>query len=111
MAIKFLKLPLFGENYYSYSVNLEGNKYVLEFLYVSRVGGWFVTLKDSEQNVLVRNQRLSPNTLLFSDYKLPNLTGAFYCTTKSGKDPEFVEWSMKSLSNGYDLYYIYNEED
>lgn len=109
MAIKTLKLPLFDDTYYSYSINLEGNKYILEFLFLERPNTWFLTLKDSTQNTLVRNQRLTPNTPLFFDYKIPELTGHFYFTTKSGEDPEYITGSIKALSKLFVLYYLYDD--
>lgn len=109
MATKFLKLPIYNDVSYSYSINLEGNKYQLKFLFLERTNTWLITLKDSEQTTLVSGQRLTPNTLLFGDYKLEGLTGVFYFTTSSGKDPETVEQNIRRPRDFFDFYYIYED--
>lgn len=109
MAIKYLKLPLHNDVSYSYTTNLEDNKYQLKFLFLERTKHWYFTLKDSEQNVLVSGQRLTPNALLFSNYRLENLTGGFYFTTQSGLDPELVEQNIERPREFFVLYYIYDD--
>lgn len=107
MALKFLRLPLYNDTYYSYSVPLEGNSYVLKFLFIERLQDWVLTLSDSDGNVLVRNQRLTSQTVLFADYKLPNLSGGFYLEPLS--TTSYVEGQKEKLKDFYRLYYIYDE--
>lgn len=109
MAIRYIKLPLFSDTFYSYNINLEGNKYTLEFLFIERVGDWFFSLKDSEQNTLVLNKRLTPQTGLVLDYRLANLTGFFFLSTKSGEDPERLKGDRRMLQKQYDFFYIYDD--
>ena len=109
MAIRQLLLPLFNDPYYSYSTNLEGNTYILEFLFLERLKSWVLTLKDSEQNVLVRNQRLTQNTLLFKDYKLPNLNGGFYFTPSSEFNPDKAQENIENPRDFFRFYYIYDD--
>jgi len=108
MAIKIVKLPVYNETYYSYSVALEGNTFVLEFLFLqSRSNSWFVTLKNSSQETLLSGQRLTPNTVLFQGYQLEGLSGFFYFESKDLENEEFRVGTPRDF---YTLYYIYNTE-
>lgn len=106
MALKTLRLPLFNDTYYSYSVPLEGNKFTLEFLFLERINSWLISLLDASGNYLVRNQRLTPKALIFADYQLPNLSGGFYFTPIGGDDG--VK-DIEAPQNTYKLYYIYDD--
>jgi len=110
MALKYLKLPLFDETFYSYSTTLEGNKYQLKFLFLERTDTWVFTLKDSRKNTLVSGQRLTPNSLLFSDYRLDNLSGGFFFTPITDVDPQGIEGNIEKPSEFYEFFYIYNDE-
>jgi len=109
MALKYLKLPLFDDTYYSYSITLEDNKYQLKFLFLERTNTWIFTLKDSRKNTLVSGQRLTPNALLFADYQFENLSGGFFFTPASAVDPEEVANNIVRPSEFYELFYIYND--
>jgi hypothetical protein len=106
MAIKILKLPIYNETYYSYSVALEGETFTLEFLFLqTRSNSWFVTLKNSSQEILVTGQRLTPNTVLFQGYQLEGLSGFFYFESKDLRNEDFRVGTPKDF---YTLYYIYD---
>lgn len=109
MAIKQSKLPIFNGTYYSYSVSLEGNRYVLEFLFLDRLSQWMLTLKTSDGTTLVRNQRLTPETPLFIDYRLPDLTGFFYFKPVSKPVYQDELNNLPQPKGFYELYYIYND--
>lgn len=109
MAIQWIKLPLFNNVKYNYSTVLEGNTYVLNFYYTERTKGWSFSLKDSERNDLVLGQRLTPNTVLFQDYRIPNLSGGFFLTPKSRRDPSLVSGDIRDIADSYDFYYIFND--
>lgn len=109
MALQQLKLPIFNDTYYSYSISLEGNKYTLSFLFLERLMEWVVTLKTSDGDVLIRNQRLTPETPLFFDYKLPNLTGFFYFKPISQSVYKSETNNLVQPKGFYELYYIFSD--
>ncbi|QDP60435.1 MAG: hypothetical protein GOVbin1096_63 [Prokaryotic dsDNA virus sp.] len=109
MAKRIVKLPLYNDINYTYSTVLEGNTYSLKFLYLERIHGWTLTLKDSNRNVLVAGQRLTPDTRLFESYRLPNLTGYFVFTTKSTEEPAEGTNSILKPKDFYDFYYVYED--
>lgn len=109
MAIRQLRLPIFNDTYYSYSVSLEGNKYSLEFLFLERVKGWVVTLKNSNGETLVRNQKLTPETPLFIDYKLPDLSGAFYFKPVSQSVYKSETNNLIKPKGFYELFYVFDD--
>jgi hypothetical protein len=107
MILKTTKLPLYNNTFYSYSTVLEGNTLTLDFLFLSRLNSWIITLKDSDQNVMLSGERLSPNTALFGDYKLSGLTGSFYFIPNADVNPEDMEDKVKNPKDFYSLYYVY----
>lgn len=109
MAIQQLKLPIFNDVYYSYSISLEGNRYVITFLYLERLEQWLVTLKTSDGIVLVKNQRLTPDAPLFFDYRLPNLTGFFYFKAVSQFVSDNGSANLTQPKGFYELFYIYDD--
>lgn len=109
MALRDFKLPLFNDTYYSYNVSLEGNSYTLEFLFLERMSSWLLSLLDSEGNYLVRNQRLTPNTLLFAEYRIQNLTGGFYFTPKSNQDSANASANIRFPADSYNLFYLFDD--
>jgi hypothetical protein len=109
MALQQVDLPIFNDTFYSYSVSLEGNRYTLTFLFLERLGQWVLTLQDSEGSVLVRNERLTPETLLFFDYKLPGLSGGFYFqpnTQTAFQDEDNIITRPKEF---YKLFYVFDD--
>lgn len=110
MALRQIKLPLYNNTFYSYSIPLQGNKYTLEFLFLERLNTWLLSLLDSEGNYLVRNQRLTPNLLLFNDYKISEeLTGGFLFTPLSREDPEKIKNDISQPKGVYQLLYIFDD--
>lgn len=109
MALIETKLPLFTDSYYSYSVSLEENTFYLEFLYIERIQDWLFSITDAERTSLVSGQRLTPETPLFGDYQLPNLSGFFWLTPKSGEDPSNFVDRRRRLSEYFDFYYYFDD--
>jgi hypothetical protein len=109
MALQQVGLPIFNDTFYSYSVSLEGNRYTLTFLFLERLGSWVLTLQDSEGFVLVRNERLTPDSLLFSDYKLPELSGGFYFEPKTQAAFQNEDNTITRPKEFYELFYLFND--
>lgn len=109
MAVKILKLPLFNDTYYSYPISLEGNTYVLDFLFLERINDWTLSLKDSEQNPLVLGQRMTPDTELFFSYQVEGLSGYFLFTPISVIKPSEVSDNIQRPKDFYNLFYIYDD--
>jgi hypothetical protein len=108
MSVKIIKLPLYNDTAYSYSIALEGNTFVLDFLFLrSRLNSWIITIKNSNQETLVTGQRLTPNTVLFQGYRLEGLSGFFYFESGDLSDDDF---KVSTPENFYKLYYIYDTE-
>ena len=108
MAIIQKTLPLFNKSFYGYSTSLEGNTFYLTFEYKKRINHWLFSLSDAEQNVLVSGQKLTPDTPLFYDYRLPNLTGYFLFTPIKDQDPETLRDRIRNPSQFFRLYYFYD---
>lgn len=107
--MKFVNLSLYDDPYYTYSVALEDNSYIIDFMYNERVQGWFIYLYDAERNPIVLGERLVPNYPIFKDYPLENLTGFFWLERKSDLLAEPYKQYPKELSQYYNFYYIFEE--
>lgn len=103
----YVSLNLFDEPFYEYAVALEGNSYVLQFIYNERAQLYNFNLYDAERNPIVLGEMLVPTYPLFADYVIPNLTGYFYLQEKATIISEPYKTYPDSLAQYYDFFYIY----
>lgn len=110
--LKNVILPLFADAYYSYSISLEGNSYILEFIYNERAELYYLNLKDAASNPIVLGAALVPNYPIMLDYSLPDLTGGFWLEKKSlSSQSEPYKTYPDKLNEYYDFYYTYLSEE
>jgi hypothetical protein len=109
MVDKYISLPLFADPYYSYPIALQGNSYILEFIYSERTQLYSLNLFDSESNPIVVGEALVPNYPIFKDYAIFPLTGFFWMEEKADIISEPYKAYPDSLDQYYNLYYLYSE--
>lgn len=109
MVDKYISLPLFADPYYSYPIALQGNSYILEFIYNERSQLYSLSLFDSESNPIVLGEALVPNYPIFKDYAIFPLTGFFWMEEKADIISEPYKIYSDSLDQYYNLYYLYSE--
>ena len=103
----YVDIPIIDYPFYDMSVSLEGNSYILEFIYVDRMKLYTISMYDSDKNPIVLGEALVPNYPIFQDYALENLTGAFYLIEKSTLQREAYKEFPENLSQYYYLVYAY----
>lgn len=106
---KYIEVPLTDSPYYTLSMSIEGNSYILEFIYNERVSLYFINLYDSDKNPIVLGAALVPEYPILLDYKIPNMTGCFALLNKSSVVQEAYKTYPDSLSNYY--YFVYMMEE
>jgi hypothetical protein len=109
MVDKYISLPLFADPYYSYPIALQGNSYILEFIYNERTQLYSLSLYDSESNPIVLGEALVPNYPIFKDYAIFPLTGFFWMEEKADILSEPYKVYPDSLDQYYSMYYMYSE--
>lgn len=97
-----INCPLFEESYYSYSIDLEDDAFVLTFRYNERAEQWIMSIADAEENVLVRNIALVPMYPLINQYALSSLSGEFILIPIEG-----VGISSSYIQNPRQIYQSY----
>lgn len=107
MANLYVDVPLLNEPYYDLTISLEGNSYILEFIYNERLSLYTFSLFDSQKVPLVQGQALVPEYPLFLDYNLKDLSGYFYLTKKSDLVSEPYKDYPDQLKDYYYFMYIY----
>lgn len=105
----YVSLNLFDEPFYEYAVALEGDSYVLQFLYNERTQLYGFSLLDAERNPIVLGEMLVPSYPIFVDYALENLTGYFYLQKKESLLSEPYKTYPDSLSQYYDFFYLWED--
>lgn len=111
MTTNYISLPLFDDAFYSYSIALEGNSYVLEFKFNERMNLYVFNLYDAENNPLILGEVLVPTYPIFLDYVIPNLTGWFYLQENAAITGEPYKDFPQMLSQYYSFFYSYVTED
>ena len=107
----YVDIPIIDEPFYDLSISLEGNSYILEFIYNERMSLYTLSLYDAERNPIVLGASLVPEYPIFFDYAIENLTGYFYLTKKSTLISEPYKEFPDKLSEFYYLVYVVPSED
>jgi len=111
MADHYVNLPLFTDSDYNYSVNLQGQSYVLDFKYNERVQLYFLSLLDAENNPIVLGEGLVPTYPILKDYALFPLTGFFWMEEKADILSEAYKVYPDKIAEYYSFFYIYSDEE
>lgn len=111
MAERYVSLVLSDEPFYEYSVSLEGNSYILQFLYNERAQLYFLSLFTAEREPVVLGEALVPSYPIFIDYALPALTGYFYLQENATIVSEPYKTFPDKISEYYTLFYMFEVED
>lgn len=111
MAVYNVSLPLYNEADYQYGVSLEGNSYVLEFIYNERCKLYFLSLFSSDLEPIVQGIAVTPSYPIMIDYALPNLSGWFWLEVKSELLSEPYKTYPQDIDQYYNFYYSYVTED
>lgn len=108
MAARYVDLPLFDDPYYEYTVALEENSYIMEFLYNSRMELYTLKLKTEDDVTLFSGVAVVPLYPIGADYAIENLSGTFLLLPKSENilSEAYKEYPNK-ISQYYDLVYVY----
>lgn len=106
---KYVKIPLDSSPYYELSIALEGNSYIIEFVYNERAQLYFMNLYNSDRESIVLGQALVPKYPIFLDYNLPNLSGYFELIKKATLVSEPYKTYPDSIYQYYDLVYVLGE--
>lgn len=110
MADHYVKLALYSESDYNYSVNLQGQSYILDFKYNERVGLYYLSLLDVESVPLASGQALVPTYPLMKDYSLFPLTGFFWMEEKADIISEPYKIYPDKIAEYYNFYFIYSDD-
>lgn len=105
MANNYLKLPLFSDADYNYSVNLQGNSYILDFKYNERAAMYFLSLYTADDVPIVEGHALVPTYPIFLDYSLFPLTGYFWMEEKAAIISEPYKAYPDKIDEYYNFYY------
>lgn len=109
MAARYVNLPLYPDPYYQYSIALEGNSYILEFIYNERMELYTLSIKSADDEMVLAGVGLVPSYPIGLDYVLPDLSGFFLMVSKSDKeDTEFYKQYPDQIHQYYDLLYAYD---
>lgn len=111
MADKYVSLPLFSDPDYEYGIALQGNSYILRFIYNERMKMYTFSLYDAEGLPIVTGEALVPSYPMFFDYTLFPLTGYFYLSEIANIETEPYKRYPDRLDKYYNFYYIYSEDE
>lgn len=106
-----VKMPLYSDDFYNYTISLQNQKYNISFLWNERDSAWRMSIKHEDLTPIVVGYKLVSSYPMMADYALEDdgLTGYFLLLPKS------VEVGLLGLNSGnmfqyYDLFYIFEEE-
>lgn len=106
MTNNYVDIPLQDSPFYELSIALEGNSYIIEFVYNERAQLYFMNLYNSDREAIVLGQALIPEYPIFLDYNLANLSGFFWMLKKATLVSEPYKTYPDSIHQYYDLIYV-----
>lgn len=109
MAKKYVSLPLFSDAYYEYGIALQGESYVLRFIYNERMKLYTISLLSADLVPIVMGEALVPSYPMFFEYALYPLTGYFYMYEKANIISEPYKVYPENINEYYELVYVYDD--
>lgn len=110
MADKYISLPLFADPVYEYGVALQGDSYILEFIYNERLELYTLNLYDADRNAIILGEALLPHYPMFLEYAIFPLTGYFYMYEKANILSEPYKVYPDKINEYYEFSYVYSED-
>lgn len=107
--IVYVKLPLYRDADYEYTVSLERVSYKLRFYYNERMEQWIADLRYANNDPIVLGEAVSPEYPLFVDYRL-ELTG-FFWLEPIGKSKNETISNPLEIDKYYNLFYFYEDTE
>lgn len=109
MTDKYVSLPLFSDPRYEYSIALQGNSFILEFIYNERLELYCFSLYDADRNPIVLGEALVPHYPMFFEYAIYPLTGYFYLYEKANIQSQAYKLYPDKINEYYQFSYVYTE--
>lgn len=104
----YVDLPLYSDYFYSYTVALEDNSYVVEVVYNQYATVWYMSLYTEDQEPIVQGIALVPEYPILADYVIPNLSGFFWLYPIPTMPSDKYAESPEALAQYFTLKYCYN---
>lgn len=106
--MNFINLPLFDDVYYTYSIALENNKFIVSFLWNERDKAWRMSIRREDQRPVVLGYKIVSSYPMMADYALEDdgLSGYFVLFPKSYENYTLND-SPEAMSQYYNLLYMY----
>jgi hypothetical protein len=108
--MNILQLPTYPEVYYTYSVGLENQRYILTFLWNDRDSAWRMDIRKEDQTPVVLGHKLVASYPMMADYSLEDsgLTG-YFLLLHNTQENGVLSKDYTRMSQYYSLYYIYED--
>lgn len=107
-----IELPLQQVPHFSFRIVLDGVAYRLYFDWNTRESFWYLTIRDTDENILASNLKILPWILLTRQHPqiaLPD--GDFFVTDESSDFPKTKgEITVENFGIQFKLYYVTESE-
>lgn len=111
MSTQYVVMPLFEDAFYSYSISLQDETYVVSVQYNERSEQWLLNLADADSVPIFSGVGLVPLYPIALDYAIFPLTGFFWLEPIAEINAEQYKMYPEQLNQYYRMYYIYEEEE
>ena len=103
-----VKLPLYSDQYHTYTTSLESSRFRLSFLWNERDNGWRLDILKEDGSPVLLGYKLVSSYPMLADYSLNDdgISGYMVLLPKS-REQGLLSSSATAMLQYYDLYYIY----
>jgi len=103
-----IELPIYEDQYYTYTTSLEGERYSFTFLWNERDRGWRVDIHKEDRTPVLLGYKLVSSYPMLADYSLNDLgLSGYLVLLPKAKEAGLLRTSASAKSQYYRLYYIY----
>lgn len=108
---RYVDMPLYEDAFYTYSITLEGQSYIIEMLYVEKMELYTLSLYTANGTPLLNGVGIVPYFPIARNYAIEGLSGYFTLVSKAREVAEPYKVYPDKLSEYYNMYYVYESEE
>jgi hypothetical protein len=108
MSLQYIRLPLFEDAFYSYSVALEDISYVVNIRYNERSEQWIMDLLSADSSPIATGVGIVPLYPIMLDYAITGMTGFFWLEPIAEMNNEQYKQFPEKLNQYYRMFYLYD---
>lgn len=108
--MRYVNMPLFEDEFYSYSISLENQSYIIKIYYNRRERRWYMDIFYPDEVPLILGMALVPDYPMAMEYPIDNFNGFFWLEENPAIGTNKIDQYPRHLHKYYRFFYIYDPQ-